>query len=279
LDHLVLAATGGERLVSTSVSPAFYVALVLYGVAALLYVGYFTTAPRWVTRGAPLVLLLAFVAHFVEIGWRGVEGVHPATSVREALGFLSWLMVGVYLWAARKHRLGLMGAFVAPAGLAILAAARLSPTGEVTEGLTLLGRIHISLATLGVAIFAVATGLATVYLLEERTLKSKKFDGLLFKRGVALETLDRMSHRMVLLGFPIFTVAIMLGVIWVSQRASGFDRPEYPLAAITWLAFAGLIVTRTAWGWRGRKAALLTILGFTAAVIVFGIYFARRALF
>jgi ABC-type uncharacterized transport system permease subunit len=263
---------------TTVVTPVFYVALVLYGLAAVLYVGFFTKVPGWVLRAAPLVLLGGFVAHGVEIGWRGVEHVHPGTSVREALGFFSWLVVGGYLLASRKNKLGLLGAFVAPAGLIMLAAARLSPTGDPHEGMTSLGRIHISLATVGVAIFSVATGLALVYLLEERNLKRKNFDGLLFRRGVALETLDRMSHRMTLIGFPIFTVALMLGVIWVSQRSSGFDRPEYPLAAVTWASFAGLIVSRTAWGWRGRKAAMLTVIGFSAAVIVFGIYFARRAL-
>ncbi|HUH01050.1 MAG TPA: cytochrome c biogenesis protein CcsA [Kofleriaceae bacterium] len=273
----VALGAAGPPVMTTSVSPAFYVALVLYGLAAVLYVGFFTKAPAWVTRAAPLLLICAFIAHGVEIGWRGVEHVHPGTSVREALGFLSWLMVGGYLFASRKNKLGLLGAFVAPAGLVILAAARLSPTGDPNEGLSTLGRIHISLATIGVAIFSIATGLALVYLLEERSLKRKNFDGVLFRRGVALETLDRLAHRMVLVGFPIFTVALMLGVIWVSQRSSGFDRPEYPLAAITWASFAALIVSRTAWGWRGRKAAVLTIVGFSAAVIVFALYFARRA--
>ena len=145
-------------------------------------------------------------------------------------------------------------------------------------GLGTLGRIHISLATLGVAIFALATALAAIYLLEDRNLKRKRFDGILFRRGVALESLDLLAHRLVLVGFPIFTVALMLGVIWVSQRASGFDRLEYPLALVTWLSFAGLIVARTTHGWRGRRAALLTVVGFVAAVLVFAIYFARRAL-
>jgi ABC-type uncharacterized transport system permease subunit len=69
----------------------------------------------------------------------------------------------------------------------------------------------------------------------------------------------------------------MLGAIWVTRRGSGFDRIEYPIAMITWLAFAALIVTRQAIGWRGRKAALLTIVGFVAAALVLVIYFARRA--
>jgi ABC-type uncharacterized transport system permease subunit len=71
----------------------------------------------------------------------------------------------------------------------------------------------------------------------------------------------------------------MLGVIWVSQRGSGFNRPEYPLALVTWVSFAALIVTRTTHGWRGRRAAWLTIVGFAGAVLVFGMYLARRSLF
>lgn len=258
-------------------SPAFYVALVLYAVAALLFIGAFTEAPNWVTRSARWALLAAFIAHGTDISMRGFDQVHPGTSVREALGFMSWLMVGGYLIADLRYKLGVLGAFCAPAALMILAAARLSPTGDPTEGMSVLGRIHISLATVGVAVFAVATGVGAIYLLEDRALRNKRFDGILFRRGIALETLDRLGHRLILFGFPIFTMALMLGVIWVAQRHSGFNRPEYPLALFTWGAFAFLIVGRTTRGWRGRKAALLTIAGFSAALVVFAIYFLRRA--
>ncbi len=273
------AAFAEQPVLSTGLSPAFYVAMVGYGIAAVLYVGVFTSAPRWVVTVARCMLLLAFVAHGIDIGWRGVEEVHPGTSVREALGFFAWLMVGGYLLASLRYALHVLGAFTAPTALVVLALARLSPSGDAApQGLTMLGRVHISLATLGVAIFALATALAVVYLVEDRNLKRKKFDGVLFRRGIALETLDMLSHRLVLAGFPIFTLSIMLGVIWVTQRASGFDRPEYPLALVTWTSFAGLIVVRTTHGWRGRRAAVLTIIGFAAAVLVFAIYLARRAL-
>jgi ABC-type uncharacterized transport system permease subunit len=257
-------------------SPAFFVALVLYGATSLLYISAFVDAPRWMARAARLALLLAFLAHGFDIGWRGVESVHPGTSVREALGFMAWLTVGGYLLYTTRVKLHMLGAFLAPSALVILAAARLSPSGDAVTGLSQLGRIHISMATLGVAIFALATALAAFYLLGERNLKRKRFDGVLYKRGIALETLDLWSHRLVLLGFPIFTIALMLGAIWVSQRAIGWARPEYPMALVTWLSFCALIAARTAWGWRGRRAALLTIVGFSASVIVLGIYFARR---
>jgi len=137
--------------------------------------------------------------------------------------------------------------------------------------------IHASYAlkTLGIAIFALATVLAALYLVEERNLKRKRFHRVLFRRGIALETIDKLSHRLIVIGFPIFTVSMMLGVVWLSQRTQSPYRAEYSLSAVTWASFAALIVLRTMRGWRGRKAAWLTISGFTAAVVVLILYLAR----
>jgi ABC-type uncharacterized transport system permease subunit len=266
-------------LVTVAPSPAFYIALVLYGIATLLYVGGATQPARWLPTAARLTLLAAFLAHGTDIGWRGVQGVHPGTSVREALGFLAWVMVGGYLFWSWRVKIGLLGAFVAPAALAILAVARLTPSGEAMHELGVLGRIHISLATLGIAMFALATAVAVMYLAQDRSLKKKQFDDLVLKRGDSLEALDRLSHRLVVIGYPIFTASLLLGVIWVARRhIAGFLRPEWLMAGVIWLTFGGLIAGRTARGWRGRRAALLTIAGFSASLVVLGIYLARRAL-
>jgi len=66
--------------------------------------------------------------------------------------------------------------------------------------------------------------------------------------------------------------------VWGAQRAELLSRPEWGIALVTWVAFGGLIVARTTKGWRGRKAALLTIMGFSASAAVMAIYLARRAL-
>ena len=268
-------------MVSTEPSIAFWIALLLYGVSSLLHVGTMTDGPRGVVKAARWLLGLAFLAHAIEIGWRGVEGVHPGTSIREALGFLAWVVIGGYLLWRRKLKLDVVGAFVTPVALVILAAARLSSSGEVGEEVSRLGRIHISMATVGVALFALATCVSIVYLLQSRNLREKKFDGLLFRKGVALESVDKLSHRLVLIGFPIFTVSMMLGVIWVTQRygdlGKSLARAEYPFALVTWLCFGGLLAGRRLRGWRGRRAALLTIVGFSAALLVLALYFFRGA--
>lgn len=268
-----------DRLLSVPPSAAFWVAIVLYGAAIAAYLLGFLAGRATAGRVARVLLVLAVCAHGVDIGWRGVEKVHPAASVREALGFLAWIAAGGFLAATWRYRVDLAGLVAAATALALLAVARLSPAGAEQSGLTALGRIHIMLAVTGVAMFAVATVLALLYLIEERNLKRKHFDAHTFKSNRApLEKLDRLAHRLVLAGFPVFTIAVVLGMIWVSQRGGSINRPEYPFAIASWATFGALIVTRVAYGWRGRRTATLTLVGFAAAVVVLVIYLTRRSL-
>lgn len=264
------------RLLSVAPSPAFWVAVVLYAAAGATLLGVLAGNAR--LRPLALGLVVgAFVAHGVDIGWRGVQHVHPAQSVREAIGFLAWLLTGGYLLTSLRYRLTLGGVVVMPVAVVLLVLARLTPAGEAPEGLSTLGRIHISLATIGVGVFAVASALSAIYLVENRALKRKKFDTMTFKdRGAPLEALDRLTHRLIWIGFPIFTLALVLGAVWVSRLGHSLDRLEYPLAVVTWLAYAVLLIARQAYGWRGRRAAVLTLQGFACALAVLVIYLVRR---
>ncbi|HEY4239933.1 MAG TPA: cytochrome c biogenesis protein CcsA [Kofleriaceae bacterium] len=263
------------RMLSVPPSPAFWIAVACYLLAtgALLLV----LAGRARFRTLALALVgIAFAAHGTDIALRGVAHVHPAQSVREALGFLAFILTGGYLLASTRYRLTLGGAAVMPVALVMLLLARLTPAGAPEE-LSTLGRVHIVLATVGVGVFAVASVLSIIYLAEDRALRKKRFDTAAFTEGGApLEALDRMSHRLVWFGFPIFTIALVLGAIWTARLGEDPLRVEYALAAITWCAYAALLVMRQVYGWRARKAARLTLAGFAAAVLVLAIYLIRR---
>src|SRR5690242_8075489 len=100
-----------DRLLSVAPSPAFWVAVAMYAAAAaaLLVV----LAGNQKARPYALALVaLAFVAHGFDIGWRGTLHVHPAQSVREAIGFLAWILTGGYLLASVRYRLTLGGVVV-----------------------------------------------------------------------------------------------------------------------------------------------------------------------
>ena len=268
--------TAPARLLSVAPSPAFWVAVAMYAAASVALFAVLAGQAKLRPLALGLVAI-AFVAHGTDIAWRGVEGVHPAYSVREAIGFLAWIITGGYLLASVRYRLTLGGAFVMPVVLVLLLLARLTPAGVSPEDVSVLGRIHITLATFGVGVFALASALSAIYLVEDRALRKRKFDTAAFRGGGApLEPIERLSHRLVWLGFPIFTVALVLGAVWTSRLGESLDRPEYPLAAVTWLSYAALLVARQIYGWRGRRAARLTLVGFAAALAVLVIYLVRR---
>jgi ABC-type uncharacterized transport system permease subunit len=269
--------TETTRLLSVAPSPAFWVAVVMYAAAAAALLVVLAGKARLRPLALALVTL-AFVAHGTDIGWRGTSHVHPAQSVREAIGFLAWIVTGGYLLASSRYRLTLGGVVVMPVSLVLLVLARLTPAGQAApDELSALGRIHISMATIGVGVFALASALSAIYLVEDRALKRKKFDAMAFKdRGAPLEALDRLAHRLIWVGFPIFTIALVLGAVWVSRLGHSLDRLEYPLALVTWLAFAALLIARQAYGWRGRRAAILTLEGFASAIAVLLVYLIRR---
>lgn len=251
--------------------------IALYAVAGLLYLAFLAGLSERVARAARIVLALGLGTHILETSAHALAGLHPVSSAHESTAFLSWLVVTVYLLASLRWRMHALGGFVAPAALAMLLVARLLP-GRVAgteSGPSILGRVHILLATAGVSAFALAAALALLYLFQDHQLKRRRV-GMLVRKGIALETLDTLIHRVVLVGFPVFTVAMVTGAIRMAQR-SGELRPEYPIAMVTWIAFAALLGARTTAGWGGRRSAVMAVVGFSAAVIVFALYLARRA--
>jgi cytochrome c-type biogenesis protein CcsB len=63
--------------------------------------------------------------------------------------------------------------------------------------------------------------------------------------------------------FPVWTFAVIAGAIWAEQAWSrywGWD-PKETWSFITWLAYAAYLHARATAGWRGRRAAVLSLVG------------------
>jgi ABC-type uncharacterized transport system permease subunit len=255
-----------------------------YALASALYLGYLLGFRTHADRAGRVVLALGVLIHFGDIGARCVHGMNPISSTPEAMSFVSFLVAAGYLGASVRYRLAAAGAFAVPAALALLVLARVVPAEAGAPSMGPLGQAHIFLSTVGVAVFALAAVLAVLYLFEDRQLKRKQFDrrfNQMMDRGTPLETLDRLALRCVSFGFPIFTVAIVTGAMWVARLGIVHGavplRPEYALAVATWVAFGVLLVARVGAGWRGRRAAWLTLGGAGGAMLVVIVYFLRHA--
>jgi ABC-type uncharacterized transport system permease subunit len=253
--------------------PLFPATLAFYSVACVLYLAHQVSASQPLERAARVALAAAFASHAVDIGWLCTHGLHPGVNVREALSFAAWLMCGVFLIASLRFKVPIVGALVVPGTLVLDVAARLTPTAETRpEGVGALGVVHITLASAGVALFAVAAGGAVAYLIAERKLKAHK--GRL--GGPSLATLDKLNQRCITLGFPVFTLALVTGAIWVARlHLHGIFTAQYAISAVAWLLYGVLLIARVTAGWRGRRAALMTLAGFATAMTVLLLYYLR----
>jgi ABC-type uncharacterized transport system permease subunit len=254
--------------------------LFAYGLATTLYLAFHIGVGEQAGRLGRYVLAGGWLIQLVDIGVRCFASQHPASSPSEAMAFVAWIMVGGFLFASLRYRLAGAGGFAVPAALVLLVLARVIPGGGAGAlSVTPLGLVHIILSTVGVAVFAVAAILAGLYLLQERQLKRRQF--ALMRAGSApLVTLDRLAAACVKFGFPVFTVAIVTGAVWVARLGvlrTGALRPEYLLAVGSWVVFGALLVARAVAGWQGRRAAWLTVGGFSGALLVLVGYFLRHA--
>ncbi|MCU1281984.1 MAG: cytochrome c assembly protein [bacterium] len=254
--------------------PLFPATLALYAVACALYLAHLMAGSEGLARAGRAALTAAFASQAVDIGWLCMHGMHPVVNAREALSFAAWLTCGAYLVASLRYRIPVVGALVVPVTMVLDVAARLSPSKEAVRGISTLGAVHITLATAGIAFFAVAAGGAVIYLIEERALKAHRA-GRLFKRGPALETLDALNRRCIVFGFPLFTVAVITGAVWGVQLHNQLFTPQYSIAVAAWIMYAVLLVARVTAGWRGRRAAIMTLGGFATSLTVLLIYFVR----
>ena len=263
----------------------FYLANALFACTALVYFGascLFVAelvgrggaavarwAPRLVTVGVPL-----HAAHIVL--WSTLLHVCPVEGIHFSLSVASMFACLAYLFARLRYRVDVVGAFVAPQALAFLLASRFvgSVAGEPRLRSTLLP-FHVISNLLGIALFTLAFAAAVAYLLQERRLKHKNFGGVELLPPV--DALDRAEHRFLAAGFPLLTIGVLTGTIWAREIEAGGPAmiARAVLSYASWALIGGVLLLRVAAGWRGRRAAVGTILGFGLTLLVLASYLVR----
>lgn len=253
-------------------------AALVYAVSAALYLGVVLGERRAWSRPALITLGVGLAVHLAALGgWAWGDGVASLATIQRGLSLVAWVVAGGFVVAHAAYKLRSLGSFVLPLVVLLQALSVIAEPGfEVDRELQgPLLVVHIISALIGSGLFFLAALAAVAYLLQERALKRKRFGGI-FERLPSVDVLDRLSYRLIAIGFPIYTGAIGLGSLWAWEHEGGATLElQYLFAVVSWLIYAALLQSRVTTGWRGRRAATLTLAGLVGTAAVLSTYALR----
>jgi ABC-type uncharacterized transport system permease subunit len=240
-------------------------ALLAYGEAAIAYAGELR-GPGLAGRLATWGVRLGWLAQTALLVGQAVSADgFPWRTWAGSLNLFVWLVVGAYLIWGCTPRYRLLGLAVMPVAAVLLALAWAGGGTTLSErdGSGVVLALHAGLMLAGFAGLTLAAGMAALYLWQERRLKRHE-RRLLRVRVPPLDALDRLSARAVLVSLVLLALGIGVG-------ATTFERGDFDATMTVTLAIVGtyvaLLLLRHE-GRRGRRAAILNLLGFALVAIV-----------
>lgn len=134
--------------------------------------------------------------------------------------------------------------------------------------------IHVSSAIISGGVFHTGAVVAALFLCRDRweaavaAGRGETRLATLWRRLPPAASLDKLSYRLNALVFPLWTFAVIAGAVWAEAawgRYWGWD-PKETWSFITWVAYAAYLHARATAGWKGRRAACLSLVAFAAFV-------------
>ena len=253
----------------------YFAAMLLYVGAMFFYFAFFSyrnEALRWL--GLALVVPGAAV-HLGAIVARGfADGHYPLANMFEYSSMLALVAVVAFLLMSVRWPVASLGGgvalFIVVALMGIGYGLYQSPEPLVPALQSYWLKIHVTSMMASSGILVSSFVFAALYLVKDRSSSLKSWlNGTAAARLPSLETLDRLTFRAILLGFPIWTFGTMAGAIWGEHawgRWWGWD-PKETWAAITWIIYAIYLHAHTLRAWRGRRTALIATAGFVSILI------------
>ena len=252
----------------------FKLALFLILLATGGFIVFIINQQKPVFKWSYRILLAGFIAHTLFLAQQYYAlGTAPVLSLKSALSFFSWSIIGAYLIFQLRFRLMVLGSFIAPLAAFLMIISSTIPGMEVVVRpiyRSMWLTVHVGTIFMGNGMFAVTFMASIMYLIQERQIKKKRF-GSFYTRLPSLETLDSINHYSLMYGFPLLTIGMITGSVYAQYALGSYWRwdPKEVWSLITWLFYAALLHERLAVGWRGRRAAIMSILCFLVLIFTF----------
>jgi ABC-type transport system involved in cytochrome c biogenesis permease subunit len=212
--------------------------------------------------------------HLVSLVEQGLAMNHfPATDILETMSFCGWIVAATFLairWRFSDEAASL-SVFIFPlVFLMTFMAALRSPvatwSSETARGTWLI--IHIVAELLGYAALLFTSIGSVLYLIQERQLKRKVIPSV-YRMLPPLGMLDDMILKSLSAGFLFITIGVIIAIVWafIEHGTRWIGNSSITLSFVTWGVYLALVFFRVSAGWRGRKAAILSLVALAFCAI------------
>lgn len=222
-----------------------------------------------------LLTCFAGVVHLVSLVGRGMAADPnrvPWGNMYEFTLSGTFVVTLLYVVLYRRFGLGWMGPLVVGFVVTTLMVAviwlhdEVAPLTEALNSPWLV--IHVISAVIATGAFTLGGIASIMYLVRMRAERRAEADGRVLRGWLArvpqLDALDRLAYRVHAFAFPVWTFAVLItGPIWAHEAWSRYWNwdPKEVWAFITWVVYAGYLHARATAGWKGRRAAMLALVG------------------
>ncbi len=228
-----------------------------------------------------VLLRLGLSALTISIVFRWIHAGHPPfTSMYESVVLFAWATTTAFLVMKSRGAPSWLGAPVT--GITILALGYACLLDDAIA--PLLPALRSNWLTIHVFSYFLAYGvLAVSFVASAILLFGRKEPRAPDQTETASQTgqLDDIGYRGVQVGFPLLTIGLITGAVWADRtwgRYWGWD-PKETMSLVCWLVYAAYLHVRLVHGWRGRKVAFVSFLGFLLVLFTFlGLKFLPMAL-
>ena len=206
----------------------------------------------------------------------------PLGNVNQVLTTLSWVTIVVYYSLELRLKEMTMGVFFLPVvgvlqGFACFFLDIDRPLAPVLTNIIF--EFHVVIMISAYAAFSISFIASLMYLLLSREMQSRRL-GIFFERLPSLDFFNRLSNLAVNTGLLLISVGIIFGIymglsVWEGPWVLD---PKFIAALLSWVIYLSHLLSRVALGWQGKRAAVLSTIGFVSllfSVFIVNEYFSK----
>lgn len=223
-----------------------------------------------------LLLLAGFIMNMTALYLRGARfGRCPTSNLYEAMTFVTWTILSVYLVIGLWSRLRFLGAFASPFLFAIGTFALMPGldlhNAEKASGIT---DLHAALSLLSYGAFCLSAVAGSMYLSQERNLKFHKMRAV-FSLMPPMERLEKVMSRLLLGGFLLLTAGLAVSPLLMKEKYNVYITsnpeiaPKLIWSSIVWIIFGTLLVMHGRFALTGKRFAYGAVGSFIFVLLTF----------